>query len=333
MNNKDTKKADESMLVSIVIVNWNGRKWLEKCLQTLESQTYKNFEIVFVDNASSDDSVAYVHENFPEVKIVETGSNLGFAGGNNAGIQLARGELILLVNNDTWVRPDFVQKLYNRYIVDGLDVVGPFEADYFSSKERGQYTSLIDPLGHQVYLSGSRAKNFFLTGVCLMFSKKLYMESGGLDDDFFMYCEEIDWFWRLNLLKRKFAYTYDTYIYHAGGGSIQHSKKMNYMTFLWRNQNALQMLLKNYGASSLVIILPIYFMQNIVEIVFFLCIGKPRIARSYVEGWVYNLKHLRRTIRKRVLIKKMRIASEVYIFNILYKGSGKLHNLHTHLSS
>jgi GT2 family glycosyltransferase len=79
-----------SPLVSIIIVNWNGRKWLEKCLNSLFLQAYKNFEIICVDNASSDDSVSYMREHYSDVRIIESTVNLGFAGGNNLGLTEAK---------------------------------------------------------------------------------------------------------------------------------------------------------------------------------------------------------------------------------------------------
>ena len=97
-------------LVSVIIVNWNGRKWLEKCLDSLRVQTYKNFEVIFVDNASTDDSVDFVEKNYPEVVILKSDRNLGFAGGNNLGIDNSKGEFILFLNNDTWVKEDFLKK-------------------------------------------------------------------------------------------------------------------------------------------------------------------------------------------------------------------------------
>ena len=84
-------------LISIIIVNWNGKKWLRKCLDSLTKQTYKNYEIIFVDNASYDGSVKFIKENYPFAKIIVNSKNLGFAGGNNIGFRMSKGEFILLL--------------------------------------------------------------------------------------------------------------------------------------------------------------------------------------------------------------------------------------------
>jgi hypothetical protein len=87
--------------VSVIIVNYNGKKWLKKCFDSLIHQTYKEFEIIFVDNNSSDDSIEFLEKNYQDsrIRVIESGANLGFSGGNNLGIKESRGEYILLLNN------------------------------------------------------------------------------------------------------------------------------------------------------------------------------------------------------------------------------------------
>src|SRR3989344_2256511 len=99
------------VLVSIIIVNWNARENLQECLSALFKISYKNYEVILVDNGSKDDSVKFVKSNYPDIKIVESGKNLGFAGGNNLGFKQARGKYVLFLNNDTIVTKDFLEKL------------------------------------------------------------------------------------------------------------------------------------------------------------------------------------------------------------------------------
>ncbi len=315
--------------ISIIIVNWNGKKWLKKCISSLESQTYKNFEIIFVDNASTDGSVAYVEKNFPKVKIIQNNVNLGFAGGNNVAINMAQGKYILLINNDTWVNNNFIELLINFYISNKFNVVSPKESDY-SEKKRDDYASKIDVLGHSVYIRKKLQSDtsFFLTGVCLFFSKKFYQETGGFDNNFFMYAEEVDWFWRLRLFGKTFSYADNIYINHAGAGST--GTGIQYNLFLWRNQNTLQMLLKNYKWYNLLWVLPVYFFQNIIEIIFFLLLLKPGIAYSYIRGWWFNGKNFNKIMKKRRWVQKNRVVNDKKIFLSMYFGLGKLKHLLNH---
>jgi len=327
---------NKSQLISIIITNWNGKKWLKKCLDSFKKQTYKNYEIIFVDNASTDDSLEFVKKKYPLVKIIKNKENYGFSRGNNMGIKNSSGELILLLNNDTWVEKNFLEQLYLQYIKLDIDVLSAHESAYFKSKERlkiKDYIITLDPLGQMLYLKKNKKtslkKDFYLNGCCLFFSRKFYLETKGLDDDFFMYCEDTDWFWRLNLLNKKFTYANKIYVYHAVGGSSSHG--LNYYKFLWINQNNLQMILKNYSLSTLLFILPIYLIENIFEIIFLLIILKPKIASSYIRGWLYNLKILPKTLKKRKYIQSIRKVSDLEIMKKMYFGLAKLYNFSSYL--
>jgi hypothetical protein len=311
-------------MISIILVNWNGREWLGKCLSSLQKQTYKNIEIILVDNASTDGSIDFIEKNFSKVKVIKNTKNLGFSHGNNIGISKAKGERILLINNDTWVEKDFLEKLSSFYKENNYDVVAPREAKYDGKKQK-PFVTTIDPLGHYVHLSCDKKNNkqsFYLTGVCLLFSKQLYIETGGFDNNFFMYCEEVDWFWRLNLLKKRFNYADNVYVYHAGAGSTGLGIKYN--TFLWRNQNTLQMLLKNYSLLNLLWISPLYLLQNLFEIIFFVLILKFNISRTYISGWLYVFKHFNEIITERREIQKKRLLSDFEVMKKMYLGFGKL---------
>lgn len=317
-------------LISIIIVNYNGKKWLKKLFDSLQCQTYKNFEIIFVDNASSDDSVEFIKNNYNDdrIKIIQSEKNLGFAGGNNSGAKNAEGDYLLFINTDVWIEPDFLQKLLYFYNDHDYDVVGPLEANYFSRKKCAPYVSTIDFFGHSIYLSAEKyvkCQSFYLTGVCFLVSSKLYQESLGLDKNFFMYSEEVDWFWRLELMGKTCAYACDIFVYHAGSGST--GKGLRYTTFLWRNQNTLQMLQKNYKWFNLLWVLPIYFIQNIFEIIFFVVILKPKIAFSYIQGWQFNIVNFKKIMEKRKWVQENRLVGDYEIIKKMYLGFGKLHHL------
>lgn len=319
--------AVSNPLISIVIVNWNGKQWLSKCLDSLAKQTYKPIEVLIVDNASTDGSVPFLQSKFPWVHVVVSKTNLGFAGGNNLGIQSANGNHILLLNSDTWVDKDFVEKLWVYYRKEKYDVVGPYENDY-ANTTHPKNISTIDLLGHTVVFpstKNNKRKLFYKSGVCLLFSKKLYEETGGLDDDFFMYVEEVDWFWRLHLLTKKIGIAEDLFVHHAGAGSAGTGLKYN--TFLWRNQNTLQMLLKNYSLPILMFILPLYFLQNCAEMLAFTLIGKFTIASTYWKGLAFNLQHIQHIWRKRNAVQANRRVSDFHIVSKMYFGNGKLRHL------
>ena len=318
-------------MISIIIVNFNGKKWLDKLFNSLKEQTYTNFEVILVDNASKDASLEYVKQNFSWVYTISLKKNIGFAGGNNEGISQAKGEYILLLNSDTWVEADFLEKLWLSYQNNEVDVISALESDYNGSQvNSGQNT--IDFLGHPVRQPLNSKKHFFLSGACLFFSHDLYDNTGGLDTDFFMYFEEIDWFWRLHLLKKKIYLDKNISFYHAGSGS-SNSNILRREMFLWRNNNCLNMLIKNYQLNNLFWVLPLYFAINFIEMLVFLLILRPTIAYTYIQGLFYNIKMLPKTLEKRKNIQKTRKISDKSIFQLMYIGSGKLVHLYERIKN
>ncbi|MCF7827204.1 MAG: glycosyltransferase family 2 protein, partial [Candidatus Marinimicrobia bacterium] len=109
-----TTQANSNPKVTVIIPHWNGIEVLEPCLRSLQASQYDQLEIVVVDNASSDDSVAFVHREFPDIKVIENSENLGFAGGCNTGLREIKSELYLILNNDTTHDPDWIAPLVER---------------------------------------------------------------------------------------------------------------------------------------------------------------------------------------------------------------------------
>lgn len=320
MNSKKNKK-----LVSIVLVNWNGKKWLKKCLKTLTNQTYKNIEIILIDNASTDGSKEYVRSNFAKIKIIENKKNIGFPRANNLGVKVSNGEYLLLINTDTWVKKDFIEKLLNFYNENSYSIISPLETNYNGKIEEYNIPT-IDLTGSPAYFFPlSKQNKLFFMSACYFCLKKEFLETLGFDENYFAYYEDVDWFWRMSLLGKKFGYANDIYVFHAGAGST--GKGIKYKMFLYRNQNALQTILKNYSIFLLFIILPLYFLQNIVEILFFILILKFDIAYSYIQGWIFNIKNIKKIIKRRKWIQKRRRINDWEIIKKMYWGPAKLRML------
>ena len=190
-------------LFSVVILNWNGRHLLEECLSSIRSQTFRDFETIVVDNGSTDGSVDWVKEHWAEsVSTVALPSNLGFAGGNNAGIRVARGRYVILLNNDTAVDPGwlaaldaairrhpdagmFTPKILNYYRRDEIDSTGL--VIYADGLARGRHRlekddGLFDEEGEALVPSGCAG----------VYRKEMLDRIGLLDDTFFAYGEDVD---------------------------------------------------------------------------------------------------------------------------------------------
>ena len=215
-------------LVSIIIVNWNGRHLLDECLSALNLQTYRNFEVIFVDNGSHDDSLAFVRERFPAVITVELKSNRGFTGGNIAGYQVASGDYIVLLNNDACLCERWLEYMM---IALGSD----HRIGFCSSKIIIAGTSLIDSVGDCFTTAFTGTKigerddesnynmNKFVPGTCAaaaIYKREMLNDIGFLDDDFFLNHEDTDLNMRAWLAGWRCLFVSEAIVYHRVSASI-----------------------------------------------------------------------------------------------------------------
>ena len=212
----------------VITLNWNGRQWLDDCLTSVLAMDYPNFETVMVDNGSTDGSVEFVHDKFPSVHVVETGSNLGYARGFNAGLTYAAAngaEYFLIMNNDTVIdqgavsalvetaqseeRAGFVTgKIYFYDQPDTFQTVGKMEDPItwnghhigWFEKDEGQYEIVEERV--------------FLDDIFTLVDRRVYDEVGGYDPQFFLQAEEFDWQARAKKYGWKFYYTPKARLWH-----------------------------------------------------------------------------------------------------------------------
>ncbi|MCW4469154.1 glycosyltransferase family 2 protein [Flavobacterium sp. MFBS3-15] len=194
------------MELSVIIVNYNGMKYLKGCFDSLyDKLSGINFEIIVLDNMSADGSCEYIKQHYPEVRLIESSQNLGFGRGNNTAVEVAKGEYLLLINNDTIVQDhlapalDFVQKDNTigalgirmldgngNYLISAANFPNPF------NMVRLKNMFLMGP----EFRSGNFTKAFYdvdwLGGSFLLMPKKIYDNVGGFDQDYFMYGEDVD---------------------------------------------------------------------------------------------------------------------------------------------
>ncbi|MEC5393876.1 glycosyltransferase family 2 protein [Bergeyella sp. RCAD1439] len=246
------------MTLAIAILNWNGKHWLEKFLPTVIRHS-DNAEVYVIDNASTDDSVAFVRKSFPTVKIVQNPNNNGFADGYNQGLKTIKADVYCLLNSDVevtenWTLPALKLLDQNPEIAAVQPKILSFEnKDYFEFAGAGG--GLIDHLGYP-YCRGrlfdqlekdqgqynDETEIFWASGCALFIRSKDFWTQKGFDERFFAHQEEIDLCWRLKNEGRKVYYTGRSTVYHVGGGTL--NKQSPQKTFL-NFRNNLSMLLKN----------------------------------------------------------------------------------------
>jgi hypothetical protein len=256
--------------VSVIIVNWNGQRYLERCLASLLRQSYPDYEIVLVDNASTDGSAEFVRERFPQVRVLAQAENLGFAAGNNVGIRATQGGFIATLNTDTEAEPGWLAAL-----VEGMSAaprVGMSAAHvgmcaskmlFFDRRETINSTGIaMDRAGiawdrdggEPDAQAGLEAGEVF--GACAgaaLYRREMLEQIGGFDDDFFYLYEDVDLAWRARLAGWRAWYCPAARVYHvhAGAGTEGSPFKSYHLA-----RNRIWAILKNYPWPQLLCYLP-----------------------------------------------------------------------------
>ncbi len=318
-------KTDQ--LCSIIIINFNGKKWLKDCFDSVYRQTYQNFEIIFIDNASTDDSIDFVRSNYPKVKIIQNNKNIGFGRANNLGVKKAKGEVIFFLNNDTVINKDILQKLIIFKTKNNLDIVGPKILNYEGKNMHLDKKRTIDYTGYLGY--GSRT--FYIDGCALMINKKDFKNLGGFDEKYFIYSEEIDLCWRAHLYGLKVEVCNTTSIRHytgATGGSTNFKRRGEYIVTVARRyeveKNNLRNVLKNYGWINLLWVLPLFVIQSIGESFVYLLTGNQKAWKSIFQAYYWNLINLSDTLKHRKVVQQKRVIGDNEILKMMSFRLNKL---------
>jgi GT2 family glycosyltransferase len=210
-------------LISTVILNWNGKAYLRPCLQSVKGQTYPNIEMILVDNGSTDASVEYIKNLFPDLRLLVNRKNMGYGAGNNRGIQEARGRYIFVLNSDTELETGCVEALWTCIETDQEMGVTTPKILLYDKKD------IIDAAGLTVYPDGlsigrgrlepqerytQREEVFFGSGCASLYRREMLNEIGLFDADFFAYAEDTDLGWRARLSRWKAFYVPEAVVYH-----------------------------------------------------------------------------------------------------------------------
>ncbi|WP_430814493.1 glycosyltransferase family 2 protein [Carboxylicivirga sp. RSCT41] len=255
---------------AVVILNWNGRALLEKFLPiVVNNSRHPNVDIIVADNASSDDSVAFIKENFVNVGVIQLDINYGFAGGYNRALQQVNADYFLLLNSDIAPEPGWLEPLIS--VMDENSELGACmpKVRAYNEPDKFEYAGAaggyIDMFGYP-FCRGrilNRIESdkgqynkplsvFWATGAALMIRSELYLKSGGLDEAFFAHMEEIDLCWRLKSMGHAIKVIPSSEVLHVGGATLsQQNARKTYLNF----RNNLLMLVKNLPSDRLLIIL------------------------------------------------------------------------------
>jgi GT2 family glycosyltransferase len=300
-------------LVAVVILNWNGRKYLEQFLPFLLNSSYTHKKIIVADNASTDDSVGFLRENYPTVEIIVNSTNEGFAKGYNSALKKINADYYVLLNSDVevtnnWIEPIItlmesdvaiaacqpkIRAFKNRHEFEYAGASGGWLDKFGYPFSRGRIFDFVEE-DHGQYDEVEPC--FWASGAALFVKANVYHQLGGLDEYFFAHQEEIDFCWRLQLAGYKVFVHPGSVVYHIGGGTLP--KENNLKVFL-NFRNNLIMLAKNLRVAEAMWKLPVRMALDMVAAWkgllggnggYFVAISK---AHLYFIAWLLSPKRQR----------------------------------------
>lgn len=323
------KQKVKNPKVSIIIVNWNGKDVLAKCLKSLSKIEYRNYEVILVDNNSTDGSQNYLKKYITRNKtfIIQNQSNLGFAPANNQGYKIATGKYVLLLNNDTEVSKTFLSGLVKRMEEDLK--IGAIQPKIFLMDKKGyldnagSFMTQTGFLQHWGFMEKDRKefsqeKEVLSTkGACMLIRKEVIDKVGLFDNDFFSYFEETDFCLRSWLIGYKSLYYPNEYIFHKLGST---SKKMNQIFVNYHAfKNRLLSYLKCFDTYSLVMIFIPHLILNICLGLFYFFKSENDKSKMIFLAISWNLINIKSTMKKRKKVQNCRKVSDSDIFkNLLH---------------
>lgn len=300
--------------MTVIIVNWNGKHFLEDCLGALRRQTFRDFETIVVDNGSTDGSVDFIQARFPDVTLISLPENRGFAGGNIAGYESASGELIALLNNDTEADPHWLEQIHNASL--RFPNVGSFASKmlYFHQRNRiencgfalGGAGVTID-LGRDEIDGPKWAEFREVFGACggaAAYRRKMLEDIGFLDSDFFMVYEDVDLSFRAQLRGYSCLYIPSAIVFHRYRASLR-TRPSQQVYYSQRNIEFVY--LKNVTPALLLRFCLQRLLYEAGAALFFLAQGA---ALPFVRAKLSVLKQMPQLWRKRRQVQANRTASD-----------------------
>jgi GT2 family glycosyltransferase len=292
--------------VAIVILNWNGKKHLAQFLPSVIKTTYAKIQIIVADNASTDDSIAFLEREYPQVRIIALMKNFGFAGGYNEALKEVKSDYYVLLNSDVEVTPGWIDPVIE--LMEKDPAAGACQPKILSYRNKdlfeyaGACGGWMDYLGYpfargRVFDTVEKDSNqydaeekiFWASGAALFVKAHIFHQLKGFDSYFFAHMEEIDLCWRLQLSGFSVYVCPKSVVYHLGGGTLgKEDPRKVFLNF----RNNLIMLAKNLKTSQLLWKIPFRFLLDLLSAFKFLFSGSPGQFLAVIRAQLAFIKWL-----------------------------------------
>ena len=298
--------------VAIVILNYNGKRFLEQFLPAVIQHSIGS-QIVVADNGSTDGSGEYVKDTFPSIRLISITTNLGFCGGYNYALKNIQATYYVLLNSDVEVTSHWLEPVIKLFEKD--PTIAAIQPKILSYKQKDQFEyagaagGFIDTLGYpfcrgRIFNTLEKDNGqfndslpiFWATGACHFVRSSLYHQLGGLDEDFFAHMEEIDFCWRLKRAGYQIYYEGKSTVYHVGGGTLSSaSPRKTYLNF----RNGLSLIFKHLPTSELIWKFPLRLMLDWVAAIKFLLQPSPQDCWAVVKSQLIFFSNIKGEMAKR----------------------------------
>lgn len=309
-----------SKLVEVIIINWNGKKFLKGCLDGLKRQTFQDFSIVLVDNGSIDGSVYYVQQNYPEVKIVDLERNTGFCKANNLAVRFVASKYVALLNNDAVPHPDWLNCLMK-------SMESNPDAGFAASKMLYyENPKTIDRAGDSYTRAGAgllrgRGKRtdkynkhewiFGASAGAAIYRLDMIKKTGLFDEDFFLLYEDVDLSFRAQLQGYKCIYVPDAVVYHKASGTIGYDSAIS---VYYSHRNLEWVYIQNMPAGLILKSIFSHIIYDVAAFFFFSARGR---NKDFIKAKWDALRGIKKALKKRKQIQKNRTVEVDYIWRLL----------------
>ena len=329
--------------LSVVILNWNGRRHLERYLPSVVAHTEGDAEVVVADNGSTDDSLQWLRLNYPDVRVIRLDRNYGFAGGYNRALREVASEYVLLLNSDVEVTAGWWLPLVE--VLDTESDVAAVAPKLLADMERTKFEyagaagGFIDYLGYP-FCRGRILSNveedrgqyddrrdiFWASGAAMCCRREVFESLGGFDEDFFAHMEEIDLQWRMQLAGWRIVVEPKSVVYHLGGGTLPASSRKIFLN----HRNNLAMLFKCASPMQRAVVAVVRPFTDMLEAFVNLVTLHPQRAWAIVRAWGEFIAWHGVLSRKRKAVVRTKKVDNIYRNSIVLRyifGGRKFNNM------
>lgn len=322
-------------LVDVVVLNYNGKKFLTDCFDSVLQSTYPNFKLWLLDNSSTEDDVAWTKANYPQVNIIQNPLNNGFCAAYNLAISKTNGKYFLCLNNDVKVRKDWLEPLVNAAEAD--PTIGSLQCKMISFFDETQYEyagasgGLLDSYGYP-FLRGrvfqhveadhgqyeDEAEVFWTCGAAMFIRRSVLEETGDFEDAIVHHMDEIDLCWRMHIGGYKCKIIPSSVILHYGGATIQ---PLSFKKMYWNHRNSLFMVMKNYSLGNAITKTLIHLILDYMAALNSAIQGKFIHSRAIFAAHWWILTHINLIKNRRKEVQKRRKLPDSAVLRKMYPKS------------